>query len=170
PRGGGRRRRCRRSLTRCPARSGRGRLPAPCPAGNTGGMGETTKAAPGAKTLLLTRPAAQSRAFLDLLERRAGSPLPHVISPLFETRPTGARIPAAGTLVLTSGRAVEALAPGALQGRFVYCVGPRTAALARDAGAEAVDGGGDLERLAARLVADRPGRLVHLRGTHVAGD
>jgi uroporphyrinogen-III synthase len=129
-------------------------------------MGETTEAL----TLLLTRPEAQSRAFAARLAALAGRPLPHVIAPLFEVVPTGAGIPGQGVLALTSGRAVENLPAGVLKGRRVYCIGAVTAGLVRAAGAEALLAGDDGEALVARLMADRPGSVVLLRGDHVAGD
>lgn len=128
-------------------------------------MGETTEA----KTLLLTRPEAQSRAFLAQLEAVAG-PMRHVISPLFELRPTGAPVPPTGEIVLTSGRAVEALEPGVLAGRRAWCVGPRTAAMAREAGAEIVGQAADAAGLRVAMAAAGVRAAVHLRGDHVAGD
>ena len=137
-------------------------------AGNTGGMGETTKAAPAA-TLLLTRPEPQSRDFLGRIEAQAGMSLPHLISPLAEIAATGAAVPATGTLMLTSGRGVEA-AGAALRGRQVYCVGPATAARAREAGASVLAMAPDLDALIAVLLDRRPADLIHLRGTHTTGD
>lgn len=129
-------------------------------------MGETTEAV----TLLLTRPRAQSTAFAARLEAMAGRPVPHLVAPLFEIEPTGTGIPPDGVLAITSGRAVDALAGGVLNGRRAYCVGTATAALARAAGAEAIEAGADVEALLARLIADRPGQVVLLRGDHSAGD
>jgi uroporphyrinogen-III synthase len=128
-------------------------------------MGETTKAC---KTLLLTRPQAQSEAFLRDLTARSG-PLPALISPLAVMEPTGAPVPHDGDLALTSGRAVEA-AGSALKGRRAFCVGDRTAALARGAGATAISAGADAEALIAMILAERPARIIHLRGDHISTD
>lgn len=130
-------------------------------------MAETTETT--GKTLLLTRPLAQSQAFLSDLSQALGAPPPAVISPLTETTPTGATIPAEGVLILTSGRAADA-AGVALAGRLAYCVGDRTAEIARQAGATAISASGDAEALIARILADRPGPMVHLRGTYTATD
>ena len=118
--------------------------------------------------LLLTRPLAQSRAFLADCEVAAGRPLPAVISPLMRIVPTGATPPATGTLVVTSGRAVDVC--GDLRGRRVYAVGDRTAGLARRAGAEVISAGGTVDDLVTLLLIDRPGPVCHLRGEHVTGD
>lgn len=52
-----------------------------------------------------------------------------------------------------------------------YCVGPRTAELARDYGFDAVDAGGDAEDLIAHILKAAPnGPLLHIRGEHGQGD
>ncbi|MCR8724508.1 uroporphyrinogen-III synthase [Frigidibacter sp. ROC022] len=83
-------------------------------------------------------------------------------------------VPADAVLVLTSGRAVDAVTAGAgpraLEGRLAYCVGDRTAALAAEAGARTLSARGTVEDLLALLLRDRPGRLVHLRAQHGRGD
>jgi uroporphyrinogen-III synthase len=127
-------------------------------------MGETTKAT----TLLLTRPERQSTEFLDLLEARLGYRPKAVISPLAAFVATGADVPE-GAAILTSGRAVEA-ARAALDGRDAFCVGDRTATLARAAGASARSAAGDAEALIRLVLAARPARAVHLRGDESTGD
>lgn len=129
-------------------------------------MDQTTDAA---MTLLLTRPVAQSERFLAILTEALGARPPAVISPLAEMLPTGAVVPAKGALALTSGRAVEA-AGEILAGRVAYCVGARTAELARQAGAKAISADGDAEALLALIMRQRPDRVIHLRGDHQRGD
>lgn len=124
--------------------------------------------------LLLTRPCPQSERFAA--EARAACP-PHelLIAPLSEIVPLAfdpAALEGARGLVLTSANAVPALAdmPG-IAGLPAWCVGPGTARAARAAGFRAREGGGDAERLVARLRLLRPpGPLVHVHGRHLARD
>jgi uroporphyrinogen-III synthase len=78
--------------------------------------------------------------------------------------------PSAG-LILTSENAVAAaavLAPG----RRAWCVGPRTALVAKQAGllVHHSDGGDAAALVAALLASDDRGPLVHLRGAEARGD
>jgi uroporphyrinogen-III synthase len=119
-------------------------------------------------TLLLTRPEAQSRDFLDRLESATAGRIPALIAPLFRIVPTGVPVPQAGALVFTSGRAVELA--GDLTGRLAWCVGDTTADLARAAGATAVSAEGTVEDLLALLLDRADGPLIHLRGVESRGD
>jgi uroporphyrinogen-III synthase len=50
-------------------------------------------------------------------------------------------------------------------------VGPRTAAVAAEAGLSTIEAGPDAENLVARLTREAPtGPLLHLRGEHIRGD
>lgn len=114
-------------------------------------------------TLLLTRPEADSRRFAAMLPG-----VRHVISPILRIVPVphdGARLAAAEALVFTSQHAIPVAGPG--RGRTAFCVGPRTAALARDAGFAVIEGPGDAERLEPMLKASDL-RLLHPHGRHVA--
>jgi uroporphyrinogen-III synthase len=72
-------------------------------------------------------------------------------------------------LIFTSANGVAAAGPG--QGRTAWCVGARTAAVAREAGYAAHVAGRTAEELVEHLRALRPaGRLVHLHGAHTRGD
>ena len=117
-------------------------------------------------TLLLTRPLPQSQDFLAACEAAAGHPIPAVLAPLSEVLSLPAVLPQ-GDLILTSGRSVEVL--GRLDGRRAWCVGDRTAELARRAGANAVSAGGNQDDLLALLLKHRPQPLVHPHGTHRRG-
>ncbi|MDB6176866.1 uroporphyrinogen-III synthase [Paracoccus sp. Z330] len=114
-------------------------------------------------TLLLTRPVDDSRRFSALLPG-----LPTVISPIIrivDVPHDGAMLADAPALVFTSGHAIASAGPG--RGRPAYCVGPRTAELARGAGFKVIQGPGDAERLLPLLEsATMP--LIHPRGRHVA--
>ncbi len=113
--------------------------------------------------VLLTRPEAAARRFAAQL---AGLAVEPVIAPLMRIAPVdhdGARLRAAPRLVLTSVHAVPAAGPGA--GRLAWCVGPATAAAARAAGFEVIEGPGDARRLAPMLAGES--RLLHPHGRHV---
>ena len=127
--------------------------------------------------VLLIRPKAQAERFAA----RIGRALPQariVISPLMEIRPVMPDTPLRGAagLVFTSENAVAAVeGHDGLHDLPVWCVGERTAAAARRAGfvrvASAASDGGDAEGLLRMLLRQRPaGPLLHLRGTHAAGD
>ena len=120
-------------------------------------------------TLLMTRPEAQGRAFLTALQDAAG-PVAAVQSPLLEIEPRDWQPRRAYRhVVITSANALPALARA--PGLPVLAVGPRTAALARDAGHPAQEFGGDVEALF-RAITDTPpeGPLIHLRGEVSRGD
>ncbi len=125
-------------------------------------------------TLLLTRPEAQATAFAADFAARFGHDVPVIASPVLRIVPVAARLSLDGVtgLIFTSGRAVA---------RFVqlsdnralsaYCVGERTAALARKAGLAARIAGTDAQGALDFLRAEPPGgRLLHLRGRHSRGD
>lgn len=114
-------------------------------------------------TLLLTRPPADSRRLAALLPQ-----IPSVIAPILQIVPVphdAARLAEAEGLVFTSGHAVAAA--GAGRGRPAFCVGPRTATLARNAGFEVIEGAGTSDQLRG-LIAASGLRLLHPHGRHVA--
>lgn len=115
-------------------------------------------------TVLLTRPLPDSQRFVALLP--VG--LPVVIAPILEIVPLphdAGRLAQAEGLVFTSAHAVGAAGPG--RGRPAICVGPRTAALAREAGFDVAEGPGDAQGLLP-LIAASPVPLIHPHGRHVA--
>lgn len=114
-------------------------------------------------TVLLTRPEPDSRRFAALLPE-----LPVVISPILQIVPVAhdsRRLAWAEALVFTSAHAVSAAGPG--RGRLALCVGPRTAAVAGQAGFDVRTGPGDAEGLT-RLIDASPVPLIYPRGRHVA--
>lgn len=122
--------------------------------------------------LLLTRPAPAARRFLAACEAARGETIPALLSPVLAIRPVAAaltRRPAA--VILTSENGAARAGELGLAGRPAWCVGRRTAAVAREQGLEAVEAGPDAEALLAALLAARPaGPLLHLRGEHARGD
>lgn len=130
-------------------------------------------------TLLLTRPEPASRRFAGQARAALGADLPVVIAPLMATRFLEPELPAAVSdgapvrLVLTSETGVAAFCRlSARRDMPVWCVGPRSAEAARQAGfADVLDGGGDAAILARQIAAegaDGP-PLIHVRGRDVAG-
>lgn len=125
--------------------------------------------------LLLTRPRPQSERFAESL-RAALRGLRVTIAPLMriELHPpgVGAADGVAG-LIFTSENGVAGFVAGCARRDLpVWCVGPRTAQAAREAGfAQVLEGGGDARALIATLLDRRPqGPLLHARGRHAAAD
>ncbi len=115
--------------------------------------------------LLLTRPEPASRRFAA---QAAGLGLSVVIAPVLriEALPHDAdALQSAQGLVFTSENAVPFAGEG--RGRPAICVGPRSAAVARAAGFDAVAGPGDAVRLEPMLKDLGPGWL-HPHGRHIA--
>lgn len=147
--------------------------------------------------LLLLRPRAQSERFAAGLTGCLGA-LPRVVAPLMEIVPQPLTIDPEpyATLIFTSENGVASFAAQSpLRDRPAWCVGPRTAAAAAEAGfavrsatapggaaqarggpATAPDGTGTApcgtaEALIAALTAARPAApLLHLRGAHAVTD
>jgi uroporphyrinogen-III synthase len=120
--------------------------------------------------LILTRPEAASRQFLQTLNADLRARLQVVISPVLRIVPVGGPVDpgAARGIVFTSANAVQADLPRDLP---CFCVGAATTRAARAAGWDAQQSGTDADSLVARLLADRlAGPLLHLRGRHARGD
>lgn len=139
-------------------------------------MARQSRAPTRPPTILLTRPAEQSARFAAQL--RVELPGAQVIEsallvPEFLSPPVDGSSHAA--LVLTSETAVEAarriVAESRSLPRLAFCVGDRTAEVARAAGFHALSAAGDARDLMALLRAQAPkGRLLYLRGQEVAAD
>lgn len=117
-------------------------------------------------SVLLTRPLPDARRFASLLaDQVPGARV--VISPILRIVPVAhdaARLAAAPGLVFTSAHAVAAAGPG--RGRPAFCVGPRTADLARAAGFDVTEGRGDAQGLVSLIqAAGLP--LIHPHGRHL---
>jgi uroporphyrinogen-III synthase len=124
---------------------------------------------------LLTRPMAQSRCFAEQLRAGLGA-LDVVISPLMAPEFLPFELPDhdLAAVIFTSATAVDAVVRAGTAPRLprlAWCVGDRTAAVARDAGFNARSADGDAEALIAAIRADPPpGPLLHLRGEEARGD
>ena len=126
--------------------------------------------------LLLTRPRAQSERFAASLEGALAA-LPRVIAPLIEIVPLPLPLDPGpfATFIFTSENGVASFAAQSpLRDRPAWCVGPRTAAAAAEAGfavRSAEEEGGNAEALIGMLRAARPATpLLHLRGAHAVTD
>ena len=128
------------------------------------------------KTLLLTRPYAQSRALADEIEATFPERTECLISPLLEIEFTG-DLPDVSTyqaVIFTSVNGVKAYADrGGPKGMRCYCVGDKTAATARSRGLIAESANGDassLVALIAKTLSPSAGPVLHIRGEHAKGD
>ena len=125
-----------------------------------------------APTVLLTRPAAQSASFAQSLQAQVGGRRV-VVSPLMVTvfhTVTLPKEPLQG-VILTSQTGAEAA--GRLRTQLpdlAYCVGDRTAQVAREAGFRVQSAQGDAEALLALILREKPQALIHLRGREARGD
>ncbi len=123
---------------------------------------------PDRPTVLVTRPSPGDAEFAQAL---AGLDVDVICAPVLEIAlleaPDFAGIE---TLFFTSTNGVRAVAER-LSGMRAICVGARTTEAARQAGADAEEGGADVEALIARLIAEPPkAPCLHLHGTHARGD
>ncbi len=127
-------------------------------------------------TILLTRPAAQSLRFAEVLRQRIEgirilcSPLiaPRYLSPTLPDRTWAAIILTSETAALSAGRIV---ADGSRLPSLAFCVGDRTAETARAAGFEAMSAQSDAAGLVALILQhNTSGPHLHLHGDHSRGD
>jgi uroporphyrinogen-III synthase len=125
-----------------------------------------------AHRILLTRPADQGRRFADDLRGRFGAAVEIAASPLLAPRFLVPVLPAGrfDAVVFTSETAVRAAAALTDLPRRAFAVGDRTARAARTAGFDAISASGDASALLDLLLAQRPGRMLHLHGQETRGD
>jgi uroporphyrinogen-III synthase len=122
--------------------------------------------------LLLTRPEAASARTRAEVERLCpGARI--VASPVMEVVPVPAVLDTVprGLILTSENGAAAGGVLGLPPGMRAWCVGGRTAEVARAAGFDAVSAEGDAEALI-RLILSAPeeGPLLHLRGEHARGD
>lgn len=124
-------------------------------------------------TVLLTRPEAASRRFAEAARERFGD-LPVVISPAMRTVFLSPELPGQDVagLIFTSENAVTGFCRlSSRRGLPAWCVGERTARVARAEGFEVTAGPGDGEGLAATIIAaPPPGPLLWPHGADMAID
>ena len=125
-----------------------------------------------APTVLITRPAAQSASFAQSLRAQVPE-VRVVVSPLMATVFHAVTLPEGPLqgVILTSQ--TGAAAAGRLRAQLpdlAYCVGDRTAQVARQAGFRVQSAQGDAEALLALILREKPQNLIHLRGREARGD
>lgn len=124
--------------------------------------------------VLLTRPSAQGDRFA--VDLAAKFPLQIVKSPLIAPHFLMPELPAMDWtgVIFTSETAVQAagrlFAAGRPRPARAWCVGARTAHVARQAGFDAISADGDAAALIALILAQGQGPLLHLRGQDSRGD
>ncbi|OUD09728.1 hypothetical protein BVC71_07800 [Marivivens niveibacter] len=120
--------------------------------------------------LLLTRPRLDSERFLDAVTNDYG-PIKSVISPVMEIIPLEVSLPDCDEVILTSANgARQAARLGVPHGTRAWCVGNRTAQVAKQAGLDPISAGKDADALVNLISSEQTRRLCHLRGTHARGD
>jgi uroporphyrinogen-III synthase len=127
------------------------------------------------KTLLLTRPKAQSRALAQEIVSGFPDKATCLISPLMAITPLG-DLPDTSkfqAVLFTSVNGVQAFIDLGGTTSKCYCVGTRTMQVAQAAGLDAVSANGaaaELIALVAKELTPEDGPLLHVRGEHTVGD
>ncbi|HLQ18424.1 MAG TPA: uroporphyrinogen-III synthase [Tabrizicola sp.] len=138
------------------------------------GAGNTLDMAIQSAPVLVTRPRAEAEAFAASLQARFGDRIRSVVAPLLAPRFLTPVIPESGyaAVIFTSAQAVEAaLRLNHPFPRLAWCVGRKTAEVARAAGFSARSAEGDAETLAKAILRDPPrGRVLYLRGVDTRGN
>jgi uroporphyrinogen-III synthase len=120
--------------------------------------------------IIVTRPAEDAAQFADCLRRAGATP---VLSPVMRIEYLDAD-PSAdqAAFAFTSANGVRAFARRSVErSKPAFVVGEATAAEARAAGfADVRVAGGDVDALAGAIAAARPASVLHVAGTHRAGD
>jgi uroporphyrinogen-III synthase len=122
---------------------------------------------------LLTRPEALGQSFAARLRAELGEAVRIVTSPLLAPRHLKPAMPEGdfAAVLFTSQAGVEAAKDMPGVPRRAFCVGDRTAEVARAAGFDAHSAGGAAADLINAVRAARPkGRLLYLRGRDTRGD
>ncbi len=124
--------------------------------------------------LLLTRPEAAAKRFAAAFRAQVGADWPVVLSPLMDTAWLSPRLDLEGFvgLIFTSENAVQGYCRlQSIRNLRAWCVGARTAEVARMAGFDAVEGPGDALGLAAVIrQAGTAGRLLWPHGQQISVD
>ncbi len=125
-------------------------------------------------SVLLTRPAPQSKRWAELLSSEFGDTLSVTISPVIEVETLDVALPEAAFngVIFTSANAVTSFAQlSADRTLKAYCVGDRTASVATAHGFEASSAAGTVDDLASLVLRDvRSGTFLYPHGAHTARD
>ena len=124
-------------------------------------------------TLLITRPERQAARFAALCTDRFGGRIDIIASPLLRIEALGSDVSLAGYggVIFTSENAIAAVGPASAGTAMrAYCVGDRTAEVARAAGYDAIAAEGDADHLFDLILRRHvTPPLLHLRGEHARG-
>jgi len=118
--------------------------------------------------LIVTRPAPDGARFAGLVQDAIDVDV--LLAPLQEIVPIEASCEA-DAFIFTSSNGVAQAARLGLKGGHAWCVGDRTAELARSVGFDAISAQGTVEEVLAMILADAPqGKIAHIRGKEARGD
>jgi len=124
--------------------------------------------------LLVTRPEPEGRRFLQAVQDAGAGPFRAFIAPVLEIRALTVAVQSADLagIILTSAHGAHAANRlGLPRGLTAWCVGDRTADVAREAGFAPISAQGDADDLVALIMSQGPeAPMLHLRGAHVRGD
>jgi uroporphyrinogen-III synthase len=124
--------------------------------------------------VLITRPQAEAEALAKALAARFGARVRPVVTPLISPRFLTPVIPDQpyAAVIFTSAQAVPAANRLSIKlPKLAWCVGRKTAAVARAAGFDAQSADGDVEALAKALLDNPPhGGVLYLRGVDTNGN
>ncbi|WP_435257017.1 uroporphyrinogen-III synthase [Thioclava sp. FR2] len=141
--------------------------------GNTACMPLQSRAIP----VIITRPEPQANRFAQEIRRDLGNKAIPIISPLLQLRFSGNQPPdhRFGALVLTSEMGAQSALrlreEGVIIPDLAYCVGDRTAQVARQNGFLPVSASGDARDLVSLLLEHRKDApFLHLHGQEARGD
>lgn len=119
-------------------------------------------------TLIITRPAPDDARFAARVQ--AAVEVDVLLSPLQEIVPLPVTCDAAAFVFTSANGVAQAGRLGLTQGR-AWCVGDRTAEMARAAGFEAISACGTVEDVFKMIVAGAPKvNIAHVRGKNARGD
>lgn len=124
--------------------------------------------------ILVTRPEESGRRFSQQIKHQLGDDVDVLVSPVLEieTYSTLPDLTKSKTLIFTSVHAVRGFTKLTKRREFAcYVVGSSTAKVAKDAGFDAIDGGGQATALVEKIKMDAPPTpYLYLRGEHVSSD
>lgn len=125
-----------------------------------------------APILIITRPEPAGSRFAAAVQSQLSIPVKAIFSPGLVIVPCDVTLDQQPKhVVFTSANGVaQADRIGLDRSAKAWCVGPRTAKAAEDAGFDVEIGGTDAKQLTATLIAARPsGRIFHISGKHTRG-
>lgn len=118
--------------------------------------------------LIITRPEPDGARFAAAVREAVAVDV--ILSPLMKIEPLYVECQADAVIFTSTNGVAQAERLGLKRGR-AWCVGDRTAEMAREAGFDAVSAQGTVEELLALVLADAPkGMIAHIRGKEARGD